>query len=290
MKEKKAVLREVAQEVFQAHHEREWYESKVKSLSQRSTPSQFYLAFSGAVRKTSKAPLLLTDNQIHRLQAVQPAFKLSTWTIDELCRVVFMTLLPTDTNQAILDKLFDTADMRESVALYKGLYFLDNAAAFTLRAIDGLRTNITHVFDAIALDNAFPLQYFEEAPWNQMVLKALFMQRPIYRIYGLDDRSNKTLALILRDYAHERWSAHRRVSPELWRGIAGFADETFLPDFVKMLKSDSKLEQFAAAKAILESSLPQGESMVKAAGIAVDQLPSWDEIGQQTEHQLNKNL
>ena len=59
MKEKKEVLREVAQEDFQARDEREWYESKVKTLSQRSKPSQFYLAFSGAARKTSKAPLLL---------------------------------------------------------------------------------------------------------------------------------------------------------------------------------------------------------------------------------------
>ncbi len=217
------------------------------------------------------------------MQAIQPAFNLSTWTVDELARVAFMSCLPTENNQATLGKLIDAADMRESVALYKGLIFLDNAEEFTLRAIDGLRTNISHVFDAIALDNAFPTQYFEEDPWNQMVLKALFMQRPIYRIWDLDERRNKTLALIMRDYAQERWSGHRQVSPELWRSVAGYGDENFLPEFDKMLKSEYELEQFAAAKAIIESKLPQSESMLQAAGINKDSLPSWDEIGRQAE-------
>lgn len=283
MRKYKEVLQEVAQEVFQTRQEKGWYESKVASLSENLIPSQFYLAFSGAPRKTSKSALELTEDQIHRLRVAQPAFQVSNWTIDEFCRVVFMTLLPVEKNQSILDKLFGTADMRESVALFKGIPFLDNAAEFKLRTIDGLRTNITHVFDAIALDNAYPISHFEEAPWNQMVLKALFMQRPIYRIWGIDERKNKTLALILRDYAHERWSAHRQVSPELWRSIAGFGDEAFLPDFDKMLKSEHELEQFAAAKAMIASKLPQTEAMLQAVGINKESLPSWDEIGRQAE-------
>ena len=109
------------------------------------------------------------------------------------------------------------------------------------------------------------------------------MQRPIYRIWDLDERRNKTLALIMRDYAQERWSGHRQVSPELWRSVAGYGDENFLPEFDKMLKSEYELEQFAAAKAIIESKLPQSESMLQAAGINKDSLPSWDEIGRQAE-------
>lgn len=283
MREKKAILLAVAEEVFQQRTEKDWYLSKLDRLLQGAPPAQFYLTFSSAARKTSKDSLQLTEDQVRRMQAIQPAFNLSTWTVDELARVAFMSCLPTENNQATLGKLIDAADMRESVALYKGLIFLDNAEEFTLRAIDGLRTNISHVFDAIALDNAFPTQYFEEDPWNQMVLKALFMQRPIYRIWDLDERRNKTLALIMRDYAQERWSGHRQVSPELWRSVAGYGDENFLPEFDKMLKSEYELEQFAAAKAIIESKLPQSESMLQAAGINKDSLPSWDEIGRQAE-------
>jgi len=275
----KQVLLQVAMEVFQQRPEKDWYESKVERLSHGASPSQFYLSFSGAARKTSKDALVLSESQQSRLQTVQPAFNLSTWTIDELCRIAFMTLLPTEQNQAILDKLFDTADMRESAALFKGLHFLENTADFRLRAIDGLRTNITPVFDAIALDNVYPSIHFEEAPWNQMVLKAIFMQRPIYRIFDFEQRRNKTLALILKDYAHERWSAHRQVSPELWRGVAGSADESFLPDLTKMLKSDLPIEQFAAAKAIIESKLPETDNLLAENGIETERIPSWEEIG-----------
>ncbi|NET35992.1 MAG: hypothetical protein F6K19_28855 [Cyanothece sp. SIO1E1] len=285
MRNNKEVLLAVAEEVFQQRTEKDWYLSKLDRLLQGAPPAQFYLTFSSAARKTSKESLQLSEDQVSRLQAVQPAFNLSTWTVDELSRVAFMTMLPVENNQAILDKLFDTADMRESVALFKGLFFLDNAEAFMMRAIDGLRTNITHVFDAIALDNVYPSLHFEEAPWNQMVLKAIFMQRPIYRIFDLDKRKNKTLALILQDYAHERWAAHRQVSPELWRAVAGHADDSFLPDFEKMLKSELEIEQFAAAKAIIESKVPQANALLEGRNFDLDQLPSWDEIGQQWEQQ-----
>ncbi len=287
MGKNKEVLQAVAKEVFQQRNEKDWYLSKLDRLLEGAPPAQFYLTFSSAARKTSKAGLELTDDQISRLQAVQPAFNVSTWTIDELCRIAFMTSLPVENNQTILDKLFDTADMRESVALFKGISFLDNAAEFKLRTIDGLRTNITPVFDAIALDNAYPIAHFDEAPWNQMVLKALFMQRPIYRIWGVDERKNKTLALILRDYAHERWSAHRQVNPELWRSIAGLGDEAFLPDFEKMLKSELELEQFAAARAIIESKLPQAETLLPGMSADLEQLPTWDEIGKTWEQKNN---
>ena len=281
MRNNKEILREVAMEVFQQRAEKDWYLTKLDRLIQGAPPAQFYLSFSSAARKTSKESLRLTKDQVERIQAVQPAFNVSTWTVDELSRVAFMTTLSVENNQAILDKLFDTADMRESVALFKGLFFLDNAEAFIMRAIDGLRTNITHVFDAIALDNVFPSLYFEEAPWNQMVLKAIFMQRPIYRIFDLDQRKNKTLALILQDYAHERWAAHRQVSPELWRAVAGQADDSFYPDFEKMLKSDLEIEQFAAAKAIIESEVPTAKALLEGLDLNWEQLPSWDEIGQQ---------
>ena len=127
MREKKAILLAVAEEVFQQRTEKDWYLSKLDRLLQGAPPAQFYLTFSSAARKTSKDSLQLTEDQVRRMQAIQPAFNLSTWTVDELARVAFMSCLPTENNQATLGKLIDAADMRESVALYKGLIFLDNA-------------------------------------------------------------------------------------------------------------------------------------------------------------------
>lgn len=277
------MMLKICLDILPDEEHRAWLEAKALEVSTGAKASKFYLAFSSAPRKTSKAPLTLRLAQLEQLRSLQPAFNPATWTIDELCRVTLMTCLPTETNHEVLEKLFGTADMRESVALYKGLSFLENAEAFRLRAIDGLRTNITPVFDAIALDNPYAEKYFAEQPWNQMVLKAMFMERPLYRIYGLDRRRNKTLALILRDYAHERWSAHRSVSTELWRNAVGFIDAPLLEDLQRVLNEGTGRERFAAALAIRESGLAEADTILDKAGIAPADLPEWDELGRAEE-------
>ena len=50
-----------------------------------------------------------------------------------------------------------------------------------------------------------------------MVLKALFIGRPLHLIQGLDLRANRDLAKMLINYAHERQSANRPVPAELWQ-------------------------------------------------------------------------
>ena len=55
-----------------------------------------------------------------------------------------------------------------------------------------------------------------------MILKAIFIERPLYKIYGLDKRMNKPLAEMLVAYVNERWAAGRDVTPELWRLVVPF--------------------------------------------------------------------
>jgi len=277
---KGAVVQRICQEVVGINQGIDWYQQSMDQIGSIDlNPSKFYLSFSSAPRKVSKAPLQLREEQLKALRLINPAFELNGWTIDELCRIAFMTRLSTDTNQAILGKLFDAADLRESVALYKGVCYLDNPEGFVLRVIDGLRTNIQLVFDAIALDNPFPATYFEEASWNQMVLKALFMERPVYRISGVDGRSNPTLATILQDYVHERWSAGRRVSPELWRSVAAHLNASILADVKRVLKEGQELEKFAAARVIMEGRVEGGDQLIRQYGLFAESLPSWDVIG-----------
>ena len=72
------------------------------------------------------------------------------------------------------------------------------------------------VFEAIACENPFPRDHFPEANFNQLVLKAMFLDVPLDRVLGWRERNNLELRRMAADYAAERRAAGRSV-PE---GIA----------------------------------------------------------------------
>ena len=260
-----------------------WLEGKLRAVTTDFSPRSFYLTFGACSRFLGAERLPLTEADYSSLNAIYPNFSATEWSADELGRILLMTALPAESNQEVLDKLFGTADYRELMALYRGLYFLPNAADFTGRAREGLRTNMTGVFDAIALENPYPARYLSDDAWNHMVLKAMFMQRPIYRVYRIEERKNAKLADIFLDYAEERWSAHRPVSPELWRFVAGFAGPRSLTGLQRTVETGTEWEQKAAAKAIVESDYAPARDWLALQPINPDDLPSWNEIGRAAE-------
>ena len=174
------------------------------------------------------------------------------WTLDQLIRVELLTLLD-DENLAIL---FETAEMQEAVALTKALPFLNNPQNFLLRATDAVRSNMGPVFDAIAFGNTYPKTYFSEAAWNQLVLKCIFNDKAIHQIIGLDERANQTLANTLSDFAHERWSANRRVPSQVWRLIPRFMNDTLRADVIKLTQSENPRDVLAASLVEQEAQMP----------------------------------
>ncbi len=119
------------------------------------------------------------------------------------------------------------------------------------------------VFNAIALDNPYPAEYIDESAWNQMVLKALFIGTPLYRIYDVDKRTNPTLARILSDFAHERWAAKRSVPVELWRMVGPHLDDNTLPDIEKLFAQGSETEQQAAALACAATEFEPAQQLLQ---------------------------
>jgi hypothetical protein len=278
-----AILSRLLETRLDAERARPWLQQQLAKLATEPRARDFYLAFSACSRFVPQEALAPTTAERTELEARYPNFSATEWTLDQLARVLLLTALPPAENVQWIDNLASTADYRELIALYQGLYWLDNASDFVPRAREGLRTNMVGVFDAIALDNPFPAAHLPEDAWNQMVLKAVFMERPIYRVYRIEERKNATLAAIFLDYAEERWSAHRAVTPELWRFVAGYADERFLPGIQKTIKEDEELQRLAATKALVESDFPAGQAWLKAEGIATGDLPDWNEIGRRWE-------
>lgn len=97
--------------------------------------------------------------------------------------------------------------MGEAIALYQSLFLLPYPEKFKLRAAEGIRTNMTSVFNAVTLHNPYPAEYLDDLAWNQMILKALFVGTLLHPIYGLKQRNNQQLSQMLLDYARERLAA-----------------------------------------------------------------------------------
>ena len=125
-----------------------------------------------------------------------------------------------------------------------------SAALHLAQAREGARTAMRPVFEAVAHANPYPAEVFDEAGWNQLVLKALFIETTLAPIQGLDRRANPTLARMLCDYAHERWAAGRPVSPELWRCVGPWADAAMREDLARVLRTGDAAERQAARAAL----------------------------------------
>lgn len=167
----------------------------------------------------------------------------SGWPLDQLVRVDLLINL----DEANLSILFETAEMQEAVALTKALPFLLNPSSLLLRATDAVRSNMGPVFDAIAFGNTYPKDFFNESAWNQLVLKCIFNDKAIHQIIGLNERANQALADTLSDFAHERWSAGRRVPSQVWRLVPQFMNETLRADIEKLAQSENSRDVLAAS-------------------------------------------
>ena len=252
-----------------------WFSGKLSAIDQ---PSSFFLAF-GMINKKIKRIAIRSDHQLHEaLTLSNPVFDINTWTLDEFCRLAFLLGLPTNSNVDTIKTLLSTADIREQVTIYKSIQYLSNPEAFLLQVIDGIRTNMVDVFDAITSNNSYPLRFFEESFWNQMVLKAIFMERPIFKIFGIDQRRNEKLANILHDFVHERWSAHRPVTPELWRMMSGFLNGKISEDLKRVINDESELGRIAAIKVIEESKFDNATDWLKTQEYQSPEM-TWDQIG-----------
>ncbi|MEM8882853.1 MAG: EboA domain-containing protein [Planctomycetota bacterium] len=176
-----------------------------------------------------------------------------SWTQAEAARVeLLLAYSGTDADSYVVtcDRLCQAADVRELVAFYKALPLLPWPDRHALRAAEGVRSNITDVFCAVAHDNPYPSEHFDDVAWNTMVLKALFIGVELAPIVGLDERANPALMRMLCDYAHERWAAGRTVSPELWRCVGPCADDAAIADLERVIATGTPEEKEAAERAL----------------------------------------
>lgn len=242
-----------------------WLDQATQQLSENASEQILFTRFSAASRKVGKADLVLTEEEQQTANSLRVGWMPGNWSVDQITRTLLLLLFPSedaDRYVKALERLLSSADVAEQVAFYQSLPVLPYPERFIELAIEGLRTNITAVFNAIALQNPYPADYFDEAAWNQMVLKALFVESHLSKIQGLDDRANPKLARMLSDYAHERWAAGRSVNPQLWRSVGPFAEGELVEDLARVFSSTELFEQQAAALTCANSPNPKAQALL----------------------------
>lgn len=150
------------------------------------------------------------------------------WDLREAARVLLVLARTDQASEAFaadVEEAFRYADEGELRALYKSLALVPDGARFAWRAAEGCRTNIVPVFESVACDSPFPASHFDEVAWKQLVVKALFIDAPLWRVQGLDGRLSEDLARMALDLAEERRSAGRDVPHELWLALGPHGGE-----------------------------------------------------------------
>ncbi|WP_340156919.1 EboA domain-containing protein [uncultured Maribacter sp.] len=224
-----------------------WLKGKIESLKENKSSKDLFMTYSLLNVKFDAANVISFDALDTTSSRYLSGHKA---TILQVSRIYFLAEVLSQDIEFYTPKvanIIQVADTGELETFLKYLVLLPNPEAYKQTAVEALRTNIATIFDAISLNNPYPAEYFNDQQWNQMFLKAAFMERDLSQIASIDERANEDLARIISDYAHERWAAGRKIDPLFWRPVSKFLNEQLLGDMKTLLNSDDVVENLAGA-------------------------------------------
>ena len=243
-----------------------WLEDEGLSVRTKNDVAKFNIGFVAMPRKTGKNPLILSPEEQTTLEDLRKDMTVTGWTTDRLCRVwLLLQLDPKEKEKytQVIENLFLSAEMSELVALYSALPLLAYPDFWRKRCAEGIRSNIGQVLESVICNNPYPSEELDEAAWNQLVLKAIFTDKPMLEITGLRKRANPNLAIALTDYAHERWAAFRPVNPLLWICVGPFIHDGNFSDIRRIFSAEDQRDREAAALVCYESNYAPAKQLLE---------------------------
>lgn len=191
-----------------------WLAEAEASLGSPAQPTKLRIAIARAARKLGSDQVALTETERAALPE-GPAYQ--QWCLWDFGRASLVlracASLPESQHVELVEPLLRRGEQGEQVSLLRMASILPGPARFVDVAVDLCRTNSVDVFEAIACDNPFVRDHFPERNYNQVVLKAVFMEVAVGRIVGLAQRVNNEMVRMANDFGDER-SAAGRVVPQ----------------------------------------------------------------------------
>jgi hypothetical protein len=209
------------------------------SLASRYVPRRGGLAWSAA--------------QLAQAAQLVPGWSPERWTRLETARALLVLArkdLASTEGAAAVEESFRYADMGELCALYKTLALLPDPKRFVWRAGEGCRSSMKAVFESVACDSPLPVRHFDDTAWRQLLIKAVFVEAPLVRVFGLETRLDAEIARMALDLADERRSAGRPVRPELWLLVGKHGGARGLASLEREIASGTPEGRAAAAEAL----------------------------------------
>ena len=173
-------------------------------------------------RRIGRVDLSLASTDLTAAQALHSRWRPDMWGTDEAARVALMLATWTGDEErfaARVERLCVTGELTEHVACLKGFAVFPAPTRLLGRAREAVRSSAQPLFEAIACQNPYPADYFDEAAYNQMVVKCVFSGVPIETIVGLSTRRNDDLVRMMRDLVSERHAAGRPVPDAVHRWL-----------------------------------------------------------------------
>ena len=195
-----------------------WLDAEIERQQAGVDERKLIIALGMAGRKIGRADLSLAEGDLLEARALRTGWQPELWGTDEAARAAILLATYTGDDGAFatrVNRLCANAEVTELLAYLKAFAIFPAAKLLHDRAREGVRSSVKPVFEAIACHNPYPFDYFDQAAWNQMVVKAVFVGAPIKTIVGLTERANPDLREMLRALISERHAAGRSVPADV---------------------------------------------------------------------------
>lgn len=253
----------------------DWLRGALREVAAGGSERQLLRGLGLAPRRLGRGDLELGPADLAQADAVRAGWDPTGLSVDQAARIALVLASYRGDEAGFatsLDALCRTAEINELIAYYRGLAVFPAPERLRARAGEGVRSAMAPVFEAVAHRNPYPREMFDQASWNQMIVKAVFIGSTLKLIQGLDERVNPELAEMLVDYAHERWAAGRPVTPELWRCVGPVAGARGLEALRRVLAAGSPVERHAAVLALRANPRQEAREILAASSDVVHEV------------------